>query len=69
MQQLQAEKLIEHLLVNDLLYVHQYGFLPKQSTQLNLIQIVNYISNDLNEGNFCIGLFLDLKKAFDVCSH
>jgi hypothetical protein len=23
----------------------------------------------LTEGNFCIGVFLDFKKAFDVCSH
>jgi hypothetical protein len=23
----------------------------------------------LNDGDYCIGLFLDLKKAFDVCSH
>jgi hypothetical protein len=23
----------------------------------------------LNEKKYCIGLFLDLKKAFDVCSH
>ncbi len=23
----------------------------------------------LNDKNFCIGLFLDLRKAFDVCSH
>jgi hypothetical protein len=30
---------------------------------------VNYISRALNEGNYCIGVFLDLKKAFDVCSH
>jgi hypothetical protein len=69
LEKIVTEKLIEHLLVNDLLYVHQYGFLTKQSTEHNLIQIVNYISNDLNEGNFFIGLFLDLKKAFDVCSH
>ena len=33
------------------------------------LQIINYISNALNEGDFCIGVFLDLKKAFDVCSH
>ncbi len=52
LEKIVAEKLIEHLLVNDLLSVHHYGFLPKQSTQHNLIQIVNYISNDLNEGNF-----------------
>jgi hypothetical protein len=27
------------------------------------------ISKSLNDGNYCIGVFLDLKKAFDVCSH
>jgi hypothetical protein len=69
LEKIVAEKLIDHLLSNDLLYVHQYGFLPKRSTEHNLIQIVNYISTALNEGKFCIGLFLDLKKAFDVCSH
>ncbi len=33
------------------------------------MHILNYITNALNEGMFCIGVFLDLKKAFDVCSH
>jgi hypothetical protein len=23
----------------------------------------------MNDKKYCIGLFLDLKKAFDVCSH
>ncbi len=45
------------------------GFLPKKSTEHNLLHVVNYISNSLNDSNFCIGVFLDLKKAFDVCSH
>ena len=31
--------------------------------------MVNFISNAINEGKFCIGIFLDLKKAFDVCNH
>jgi hypothetical protein len=69
LEKIVAQKLISHLLDNDLLYVHQYGFLPNRSTEHNLLQIVNYISNALNDGNFCIGVFLDLKKAFDVCSH
>ncbi len=29
----------------------------------------NYVSSALNDRNYCIGVFLDLKKAFDVCSH
>jgi hypothetical protein len=64
-----AQKLISHLLDNDLFYVHQYGFLPNRSTEHNLLQIVDYITKALDEGNYCIGVFLDLKKAFDVCSH
>jgi hypothetical protein len=27
------------------------------------------VSAALNDGNYSIGVFLDLKKAFDVCSH
>jgi signal recognition particle subunit SEC65 len=69
LEKIVSQKLIDHLLTNDLLYVHQYGFLPGRSTEQNLIQIINYISQALDEGNFCIGVFLDLKKAFDVCSH
>jgi hypothetical protein len=69
LEKIVSQKLIKHLLENDLLYVHQYGFLPNRSTEHNLLQIVNYISKALDEGNYCIGVFLDLKKAFDVCSH
>ena len=34
-----------------------------------LLLITDYISKALNNGEFCIEIFLDLKKAFDVCSH
>jgi len=64
-----AKKLLSHLQINNLLYEHQYGFLPKRSTEQNLIQVTNYITNALNDGMFCIGVFIDLRKAFDVCSH
>jgi hypothetical protein len=69
LEKIVSQKLISHLLDNDLLYVHQYGFLPNRSTEHNLLQIINFISKALDEGNYCIGVFLDLKKAFDVCSH
>ncbi len=69
LEKIVAEKLIDHLLSNDLLYLHQYGFLPNHSSEQNLIQIVNYISESLNDNMYCIGIFLDLKKAFDICSH
>jgi hypothetical protein len=73
LEKIVAGKLINHLLSNDLLYHHQYGFLPSRSTEQNLVQVINYISKAINkavnENMYCIGIFLDLRKAFDVCSH
>jgi hypothetical protein len=59
------------ILVQDqhLLYEHQYGFQRGKSTEQNLIHLTNYIYNALNDNKYCLGLFLDLKKAFNVCSH
>ena len=69
LEKIVATKLTDHLLNNNLLYQHKYGFLPKRSTEQNLIQLVNYIAEAINENMYCVGVFLDLKKAFDVCSH
>jgi hypothetical protein len=33
------------------------------------VQALNYIGQAMNENKFTIGVFFDLKKAFDVCSH
>jgi len=30
--------------------------------------VVNFIGNSINENKYCLGVFFDLKKAFDVCS-
>jgi hypothetical protein len=62
-------QLTNHLELNELLYLHQYGFQKNKSTEHNLIHLTNSIYTALNEKKYCIGLFLDLKKAFDVCSH
>ena len=69
LEKIVAVKLTNHLQINKLLYEHQYGFQRSRSTEHNLIHVVNFIANSLNNGNYCIGLFLDLKKAFDVCDH
>jgi hypothetical protein len=64
-----SSKLTIHLQLNKLLYKHQYGFQRGLSTEHNLIHVTNFIGNALNNGNYCIGIFLDLHKAFDTCSH
>jgi hypothetical protein len=60
---------VAHLEDNNLIYAHQYGFQHNKSTQHNLIQLTNFINTALNDKKYAIGIFLDLKKAFDVCSH
>jgi hypothetical protein len=69
LEKLVAIQLTNHLELNGLLYEHQYGFQRNKSTEHNLTHLTNYIYNALNDNKYCIGLFLDLKKAFDVCSH
>jgi hypothetical protein len=69
LEKIVAEKLLFHLNSNELLYTHQYGFIPNRSAEQNLLHIVNYVTEALNDGNYSVGVFLDLKKAFDVCSH
>jgi hypothetical protein len=64
-----AIDLSNHLDRNNLLLKHQYGFQRGKSTEHNLVHVTNYIGSALNEGKWCIGIFLDLKKAFDTVQH
>jgi hypothetical protein len=41
----------------------------RQTAEHNLLHIINYVTAALNDGNYCLGVFLDLQKAFNVCSH
>ena len=62
-------KLVNHLEINKLISPKQFGFQRNKNTQQNLLNVVNFISKAINEEQFCIGIFLDLRKAFDVCNH
>ena len=64
-----ATNLVNHLEINNLLFDNQFGFLRGRSTLHNITKLTAKISQDLNEKKFVIGIFLDLKKAFDTVSH
>jgi hypothetical protein len=34
-----------------------------------LVQALNFIGKALNDNEYCLGVFFDLRKAFDVCSY
>jgi len=69
LEKIVSVQLVNHLDRNEILYKHQYGFQRHKSTEHNLIQAFNYIGTAINENKFCLGVFFDLKKAFDVCSY
>jgi hypothetical protein len=55
--------------LNKLMSPNQFGFLRNKNTEQCLVLATNFISNALNNGEYCLGIFLDLKKAFNVYSH
>jgi hypothetical protein len=69
LEKIVSTKLTQHLEQNNLIYEHQYGFLKGKSTEHALLHITNRIGQALNENKYCVGIFLDLKKAFDVVPH
>ena len=53
----------------NILYDQQYGFRSKHSTHHAILDIVNTILQNMDNGKFSCGVFIDLKKAFDTVNH
>jgi Reverse transcriptase (RNA-dependent DNA polymerase) len=64
-----AGRLLRHLRDNDIINHNQFGFKEGVSTVHHLLKLTNFITQKLNERMFTVGIFLDLRKAFDVVSH
>jgi len=55
----------KHKLLND----HQYGFQANRSTEMAVIELVEKITSAIEDKNYSVGIFKDLKKAFDTTDH
>ena len=51
---------------NNILSLHQFGFRSGTSTTFATLEFLDYVVSAFNKKQFCISLFLDLKKAFDT---
>ncbi|XP_045449098.1 uncharacterized protein LOC123657621 [Melitaea cinxia] len=68
------EKLIHNRLVTyldsfDFISERQYGFRARSNTTAATVDLVTKIRQNLDRKNIALGVFIDLKKAFDTVSH
>ena len=62
-------RLLHYLQGNDLLSSNQFGFREKHSTYMALARLLDGITSELEQKRHCIGIFIDLSKAFDTLDH
>ena len=63
------KRIRNYLLEKQILYEFQFGFRSGYSTTHALLEITNNIRKHLDSGENVLGLYLDLKKAFDTVDH
>jgi hypothetical protein len=69
MEKIVRKKLVEHCSVNNIISVHQHGFMSNHSTVTNLLEITNDLSYNADNG-FCTHVVcIDFAKAFDSVCH
>lgn len=62
-------RIAKHIQINNFLYKKQYGFRPRSNTLSATVDLVTKIRNRIDEKQLVLGIFIDLKKAFDTISH
>ena len=61
---------MEHFIEkHELLMESQYGFRSARSTSMALTELVEEITNCIHNKKYAVGIFIDLKKAFDTIDH
>ena len=55
--------------INNIIYKYPFGFRQKHCTQQAIITLITKITSCIDSGDMMIGVFLDLKKAFDMVNH
>ena len=51
------------------IYDWKFEFRPKSNTLSATVDLVATIKTDIDKKNIALGIFIDLKKAFDTVSH
>ena len=62
-------RLFHYFMKHKIFSASQYGFQPNLSTEHAILELQDRIVNIMNKKECCIGVFMDLSKAFDTLDH
>ena len=62
-------RLSDFICKNKIFNESQYGFRTGRSTSLAILDLIEHITNEIDKRKSTIGVFIDLKKAFDTIYH
>ena len=68
-EKLISDKLVSFLSENGFFNPLQFGFLKGRSTSQAILQVINNITSAINEREYVLAIFLDIRKAFDTVNH
>ena len=63
------DQLYIHFTHNNLFYESQYGFKKTHSTEFAVLELIDRITQSLDNGQTPVNIYLDLSKAFDTLDH
>ena len=69
LEKIMYNRLYNFLQNKNILIDNQFGFRKKYSTALAIFSLTDSILKEMEKGNYSIGLFMDLSKAFDTIDH
>ena len=69
LEKLFCKRLNEFIDKHDLIVNSQYGFRANRSTSSALLELVEDITTALDKNKYTVGVFIDLRKAFDTIDH
>lgn len=69
LERIMYNRIYKHLTSNKLLYRKQLGFQKNCSTEHAIMQFTRDILESFEKGEYTLGVFIDLSKAFDTVDH